>query len=61
MRFFYSSFLCQVIEGETADLQYFTPENMPKLAMAYPDWVFKRDCVVNTYFEWNREWLTNLA
>lgn len=61
-------FLCQVIEGEmqgrdgeTADLQYFTPENMPKLAMAYPNWVFERDRVVNTYFEWNKEWLTNLA
>ena len=61
-------FLCQVIagkmqgrDGETASLQYFALENMPNLAMAYPNWLFKSDCVTDTYFEWNEEWLENLV
>jgi mutator protein MutT len=61
-------FLCQVTEGEmqgrdgeTASLQYFASKNMPNLAMAYPNWLFENDRVVNTYFEWDEEWLENLA
>lgn len=61
-------FLCQIIagemqgrDGETASLQYFALENMPNLAMAYPNWLFENDRVVNTYFEWDEEWLENLA
>ena len=59
---------CQIVEGEmpgrdgeTANLQYFAPENMPKLVMAYPDRLFYYQQNVNTYFEWNEEWLENLT
>ena len=61
-------FQCQVLKGEiqardeeTINLQYFSPENMPKLAMGYPDSLFYYQKILNTYFEWNGEWLENLT
>ena len=56
-------FKCQIArgkmqgkDGETATLQYFAPKDMPKLAMAYPKQLLQDD-VVNTYFDWDEEWL----
>ena len=57
-------FQCQVLkreiqarDGETVNLQYFAPKNMPNLAMAYPNQLFCYQPIVNSYFEWNEEWL----
>lgn len=61
-------FQCQVIagemtgrDGETVNLQYFAPENMPKLAIAYPNYLFYHQQIINPYFEWNEEWLADLS
>ncbi|GAB4532066.1 MAG: NUDIX domain-containing protein [Pleurocapsa sp.] len=61
-------FQCRVIEGEmqgrdgeTANLQYFAPDNMPELAMAYPHSLFDPQQAINTYFEWDDKWLKSLV
>jgi 8-oxo-dGTP pyrophosphatase MutT (NUDIX family) len=62
-------FECVVVEGkvlagrdgETADLQYFYPKDMPQLALAYPHQLFALNNSSKTYFEWKEEWLKELS
>lgn len=61
-------FECEVVEGkalagrdgETAELEYFYPEEMPQLALNYPRQLFALNNVSKTYFEWNEAWLKEL-
>ncbi len=61
-------FECAVLEGEvlagrdgeTAELRYFHPQDMPQLALAYPRQLFASNNVSETYFEWNEAWLEEL-
>jgi 8-oxo-dGTP pyrophosphatase MutT (NUDIX family) len=39
-------------DGETADLQYFAPEEMPPLAMPYPTYLLADRQVSQAYFDW---------
>jgi 8-oxo-dGTP pyrophosphatase MutT (NUDIX family) len=61
-------FACQVVEGtlvgrdgEMVELQYFHTHEMPRLPIAYPDQLFIRGNVSETYFTWNEVWLTDLV
>ncbi len=56
-------FECQIqsgelspIDNETAELQYFSPSNMPELALPYPKELFLpgKDHVV--HFQWDKKW-----
>jgi 8-oxo-dGTP pyrophosphatase MutT (NUDIX family) len=39
-------------DGETADLQYFNPEEMPPLATPYPTYLLENREVSQVYFDW---------
>lgn len=61
-------FECHVVDGalaghdgETAELRYFDPNELPALPIAYPRWLFTREGVLETYFEWNEVWLKALG
>lgn len=49
------------IDNETVELQYFNPSNMPELALPYPKDVFLLNGNSELYFQWNEQWLKNLA
>lgn len=42
-------------DGETADLQYFDPVEMPPLAMPYPTYLLTNRQVSQVYFDWQGE------
>jgi 8-oxo-dGTP pyrophosphatase MutT (NUDIX family) len=48
------------MDNETAKLQYFSPSNMPELALPYPKDVFLQREEKELYFQWNKHWLKNL-
>ncbi|MBB6513547.1 8-oxo-dGTP pyrophosphatase MutT (NUDIX family) [Gracilibacillus halotolerans] len=47
------------IDNETIELQYFSPSNMPRLALPYPREIFLHKEDSELYFQWNEEWLNN--
>lgn len=49
------------IDDETAELRYFSPENMPELAIPYPKSLFLQKENKEVYFQWNEQWLENLS
>ena len=49
------------IDNETVELQYFSPSNMPELALPYPKDIFFKESKVNLYFQWSEQWLRNLS
>ncbi|MGI8386606.1 NUDIX hydrolase [Robertmurraya sp. P23] len=49
------------IDNETAELQYFSPGNMPELALPYPKDLFLHRENSELYFQWNEQWLKNLS
>ncbi|RLL48349.1 NUDIX domain-containing protein [Oceanobacillus piezotolerans] len=44
-------------DGESVDLVFIKEDNKPKLALPYPDFIFKNSSVDNTFFQWNSDWL----
>jgi 8-oxo-dGTP pyrophosphatase MutT (NUDIX family) len=44
-------------DGETANLQYFSPEDMPVLSMEYPQELFINRELSQAYFDWDETWL----
>jgi 8-oxo-dGTP pyrophosphatase MutT (NUDIX family) len=63
-------FKCEVIagteqmrgrDGETADLQYFYPEDMPVLSMKYPLELLVDRELSRVHFDWNEVYLNTLA
>lgn len=48
------------IDNETANLQYFSPSNMPELALPYPRELFFQKEDDELYFQWNEQWLKDL-
>jgi len=59
-------FECEKIGGEligrdkeTLKLEYFTPDEMPRLPIKYPRRLFSKP-TKNTYFDWDENWLENL-
>ncbi|MNG41961.1 hypothetical protein D3C84_1315170 [compost metagenome] len=48
------------MDNETAELQYFSPRNMPELALSYPKELFLHKENSELYFQWNEQWLKNL-
>jgi hypothetical protein len=49
------------IDNETLELQYFSPSNMPELALPYPKDLFLQREKSELYFQWNEQWLKNLS
>ena len=49
------------IDSETADLQYFHPQNMPELALPYPKELFLHNDNNESYFQWKEQWVNNLS
>ncbi|PQD93724.1 NUDIX hydrolase [Pradoshia eiseniae] len=49
------------IDSETAELQYFSPDNMPELALPYPKDLFNQNENNETYFQWDEQWLKGLS
>jgi 8-oxo-dGTP pyrophosphatase MutT (NUDIX family) len=49
------------IDNETAELRYFSPSNMPELALPYPKDLFLHNENSELYFQWNEQWLKNLS
>lgn len=49
------------IDNETAELRYFSLENMPELALPYPKKLFLQNKNKEVYFQWNERWLKNLT
>ena len=49
------------IDSETAELQYFSPANMPELALPYPKDLFNHNENSKTYFQWDEHWLKGLS
>ena len=47
------------IDNETTELQYFSPNNMPELALPYPKEIFLHKENSELYFQWNEQWLKN--
>ncbi|RDW17721.1 NUDIX hydrolase [Oceanobacillus chungangensis] len=45
------------IDGESADLAFIKEESKPKLALPYPDFIFKKSASDNAYFQWENNWL----
>lgn len=46
------------IDEETAELRYFSQENIPELAIPYPKSIFQIDNDNNeVYFQWDERWL----
>ncbi|GKS12668.1 NUDIX hydrolase [Paenibacillus chitinolyticus] len=48
------------LDSETAELRYFSPEQMPELALPYPKQLFSRDEKNEVYFQWKDDYLKNL-
>jgi mutator protein MutT len=48
------------IDSETVELRYFSAENMPELALPYPESIFNDNDHKKTDFQWNKDWLANL-
>jgi 8-oxo-dGTP pyrophosphatase MutT (NUDIX family)/GrpB-like predicted nucleotidyltransferase (UPF0157 family) len=48
------------IDSETAELRYFSVEEMPELALPYPRSIFKESEKEKTEFQWENEWVRNL-
>lgn len=48
-------------DNETAELQYFSPGNMPELALPYPKDLFLNKENSELYFQWDEQWLKNLS
>lgn len=49
------------IDNETVELRYFTPCNMPELALPYPKNLFLERENNDLYFQWNEQWLKSLS
>ena len=49
------------IDSETAELQYFSPANMPELALPYPKDLFNQNENSETHFQWDEHWLKGLS
>lgn len=49
------------IDNETFKLQYYSPSNMPELALPYPKDLFLHNENSELYFQWNDQWLKNLS
>jgi mutator protein MutT len=49
------------VDNETAELQYFSPRDMPELALPYPKDLFLQKENNEHYFQWNEQWLKNLS
>ncbi|KMY43916.1 NUDIX hydrolase [Bacillus sp. FJAT-27916] len=49
------------MDQETADLQYFHPQNMPELALPYPKELFLHNDNNESYFQWKEQWVNNLS
>lgn len=47
------------IDNETVELKYFSPNNMPELALPYPKDLFFHNKNNELYFLWNEQWLKN--
>jgi 8-oxo-dGTP pyrophosphatase MutT (NUDIX family) len=45
------------IDNETSELHYFSPNNMPELALPYPKYLFSHQDNDEVYFQWNEQWL----
>lgn len=43
--------------GETFELRFFSPEEMPQLALPYPKSLFLQSDCEEVYFQWNEDWL----
>ncbi|SEG75081.1 NUDIX domain-containing protein [Paenibacillus sp. UNC499MF] len=48
------------LDSETAELRYFSPEQMPELALPYPKSVLSREENKEVYFQWKDDYLKNL-
>ncbi|HEY4599802.1 MAG TPA: NUDIX domain-containing protein [Cerasibacillus sp.] len=48
------------IDSESAELSYFSFEDMPELALPYPNSLFLQNENKDVYFQWNEQWLKNL-
>jgi mutator protein MutT len=49
------------VDSETAELRYFRPENMPELALPYPESIFVKTEREKTEFQWDDGWVANLT
>ncbi len=47
------------IDGESADLRFLKEESKPKLALPYPEFIFKSPQSDSVYFQWEESWLNN--
>ncbi|WP_112180498.1 NUDIX hydrolase [Paraliobacillus zengyii] len=45
------------IDGESADLRFIKEECKPKLALPYPESIFKSSQATSVYFQWKENWL----
>ncbi len=45
------------IDGESVDLQFFSNEDKPKLALPFPEELFYKTPSNNVYFQWKEGWL----
>lgn len=44
------------IDGESVDLEFFSNEDKPKLALPYPKEIFYKSHSNNVYFQWQEDW-----
>ncbi|WP_273852123.1 NUDIX hydrolase [Guptibacillus spartinae] len=44
-------------DGESVDLQFFSREDKPRLALPYPEEIFYKTPSNNVYFQWREDWL----
>lgn len=49
------------IDDETVLLQYFSPENIPELALPYPKDIFSLHGYKKLYFQWDVKWVKDLS
>ncbi|MCM3619793.1 NUDIX domain-containing protein [Sutcliffiella horikoshii] len=49
------------IDSESAELQYFSPSNMPELALPYPKNLFLLRENTELFFQWDERWLKKLS
>ncbi|HLS60399.1 MAG TPA: NUDIX domain-containing protein, partial [Virgibacillus sp.] len=48
------------IDSETTELRYFSYEDMPKLTIQYPKYLFQQKESKEVYFQWNEQWTGNM-
>ncbi|KAB8127374.1 NUDIX domain-containing protein [Gracilibacillus oryzae] len=48
--------LCPV-DGESVDLRFFKEDSKPKIALPYPDLIFKNVPLADVYYQWDEEWI----